>query len=162
MRMGAVALTEPFMKHQTVEQVRTVAAVHNEAMSLMSSQERQEHWARLLEQEPDRRLNTLYETEHCIPRSRETMRGDNSPISVAFADPILRAQGLMDDTYGQAKRFFSLSNRQMHGILCYCHFGETMAARAAAQAIRRVIAAESYPGWFTRLRQSLSGLRSGA
>ena len=150
------------MKHQTVEQVRTVAAVYIEAMPLMSSQERQEHWARLLEREPDRRLNTLYETEHRIPRSRETMRGDDSPISVAFADPILRAQGLTDDTYCEARRFFGVSNRQMHDILCYCHFGETMSARAAAQAIRRVIAAESHPGWFTRLRQSLSGLRYGA
>ena len=150
------------MKHRTVEQIRTVAEVHNEVMPLMSSRERLEHWVGLLEREPQRRLNTLRETELCTPRLRDTMRSDNSPISVAFADPVLRAQGLADDTYGEARRFFDISDRQMHNILCYCHFGETTSGRAAAWAIRRVIAAEDRSAWFIRIWQNLSGLRSEA
>jgi hypothetical protein len=149
------------MKHQTVEHVRTLAAVRSEAVPLMTSRERLERWAYLLEEEPDRRLRTLYETEHRRQRARETLRSCNSPISVAFADLTFRAQGLADDTYGEAKRFFEVSDRQMHSILCYCHFGETISAGAAAQAIRLVVAAESRRPWFTRLRQSLSGLLSG-
>jgi len=141
------------MQHQTVEQVRTIATVHDEPVPRMSTQERREHWAQLLEREPDRRLRTLYETEYQPYSLRETMSCDDSPVSVAFADEVLRDQGLADDTYGEAKRFFDLSDRQMHGILCYCCYGKTMSASTAAQAIRRVIAAENHPSWFTRLCQ---------
>ncbi|MPZ38282.1 MAG: hypothetical protein GEU95_09465 [Rhizobiales bacterium] len=150
------------MKYQTVEQIQAVATLHDEVMPPMSSRERLERWATLLGREPERRLTTLHETELRTPRLRDTMRGDNSPIAVAFADPVLRGQGLTGDTYGEAKRFFDVSDRQMHDILCYCHFGETMSARAAALAIRRMIAAEDRPGWFTRLWRNLPGLRYGA
>jgi hypothetical protein len=50
------------------------------------------------------------------------MRGDGSPISVAFEDPVLRAAGLENDNYGEAKRFFELTDGQLHEIICYCHF----------------------------------------
>jgi hypothetical protein len=150
------------MKYQTLEQARTVAAVQNEAVQPMSSRERLERWADLLDREPARRLSTLRETEHCAPQLRATMRGGDSPIAVAFADPVLRAQGLRDDTYGEAKRFFDISDWQLHNILCYCQFGEAMSARTAARAICRVIKAEDRSAWFTRIWQNLSGLRSGA
>jgi hypothetical protein len=145
------------MKHQRVEQLRTVAAVHSKTMPPMSSLQRLERWAELLELKPARRLNTLRETELFSPRLREAMRAEVSPISIAFADPILSAEGLRDDTYGEAKRFFDLSDRQMHDILCYCRFGGVTSARASARAIRRVIAAERHPGWFATFRQWLSG-----
>ena len=160
-KWGRSHLRVPFMKHQTVEQVRSVAAVRSQALPLMTSRERLERWACLLEEEPNRRLSTLYQTEHRRSWARETLRSGTSPISVAFADLRFRAQGLADDTYGEAKRFFEVSDRQMHDILCYCHFGETISAGAAAQAIRRVIAAESRRGWFTKLRQGFSGLLAG-
>jgi hypothetical protein len=33
--------------------------------------------------------------------------------------PLLRAAGLENDTYGEAKRFFELSDGQLHRIVCY-------------------------------------------
>jgi hypothetical protein len=50
--------------------------------------------------------------------ARAAMRSDSSPISVAFADPVLRAAGLENDSYGEAKRFFKLTDRQLHKIIC--------------------------------------------
>jgi hypothetical protein len=41
---------------------------------------------------------------------RDALRATDSPISVAFADPILRAAGLKDDTYGEAERFFEITD----------------------------------------------------
>jgi hypothetical protein len=66
------------------------------------------------------------------------MREDDSPISVAFSDPVLRFQGMADDTYGEAKRFFDLTDRELHHILCHCHVGDTMSAGAAAARITTI------------------------
>ena len=142
------------MEHRTVEQLRTVAAIRSEEIPQMSRGDRLQRWARLLELDPERRLNTLRRTEYVNPSRRGPIRADASPISIALADPVLRAEGLRDDTYGEAKRFFDLSDRQMHEILCYCRFGETTSGRTAALAVHR-ISADSRPGWFTRLPQLL-------
>ena len=64
------------------------------------------------------------------------MRCDNSAISVAFSDPLLRSAGLESDTYGEAKRFFELSDGQLHPIVCFCHFGMTVSAARTAGYIR--------------------------
>src|SRR5258708_38510490 len=104
-----VQIKEAFMKHQTVEQLRTVAAIRSEAIPQMSRHDRLQRWARLLELEPERRLNTLGGTEFYSPLQRRIMRAAGSPISIALADPVLRAEGLGDATYGDAKRFFERS-----------------------------------------------------
>ena len=144
------------MKHQPIEQLRAIAAIRSE-VAPMSRRDRLQRWASLLDLEPERRLNTLRETELYRPLQRGKIRGDVSPISIALADPVFRAQGLRDDTYGEAKRFFALSDRQIHEILCYCRFGETTTGHAAALAVNRLIEVESRPGWVNRLRQWLSG-----
>jgi hypothetical protein len=149
------------MEHRTVEQLRTVAAIRSEEMPQMSRRDRLQRWATLLGLEPERRLNTLRQTEFYSPLRRGSIRADGSPISIALADPVLNADGLRDDTYGEAKRFFDLSDRQMHKILCYCRFGENTSGRAAAWAIHRMMAAESCLGWFTRLRRWLCGPAHG-
>jgi hypothetical protein len=66
---------------------------------------------------------------------------------------VLRAQGLADDSYGEAKRLFDVSDRQLHNILCYCHYGAIVSAGTAARAIRGVVAAHSRPGIVERARQ---------
>lgn len=147
------------MKHQSVNQIRTYADVRGEAVRPMSSRERLERWAKLLEAEPNRRLATLRETEFRGVEMRERMRGDNSPISLAFADPVLRDEGLRDDTYGEAKRFFGISDWRLHDILCNCHFGESVSSLDAARGVRRASAAEARSGFFGRIRQAFAGLR---
>jgi hypothetical protein len=82
------------------------------------------------------------------------MRADGSPISVAFKDPVLRAAGLENDSYGEAMRFFELSDNQLHKIICYCHFGASVSAATAAHYLRKLIARQLM---FARLRSMLIG-----
>ena len=129
------------MKHQTLDQVRTIAEIStDQARPVMSRGERLERWAQLLEREPYRPLATLYQTEHQTRDARGLMRSAESPVSVAFDDPVLRAEGLVDDSYDQAKRFFGLTDRQLHDIVCYCHYGATTTAAAAAHFVRAAMA----------------------
>ncbi|UVK54603.1 hypothetical protein DBIPINDM_003337 [Mesorhizobium sp. AR02] len=145
------------MKHQTIEQLQMVAEIDQDYLrQAMSRSERLERWAELLERNPDRRLSTLPQTEYQPVRARVAMRGDGSPISVAFEDPVLRAAGLENDNYGEAKRFFELTDRQLHEIICYCHFGATVSAATAARHIRAAIAGKQ-PGMFARMREAFVG-----
>jgi hypothetical protein len=121
----------------------------------MSRNERLEHWAELLESEPDRPLATLHGTEYQAAETRATMRCAQSPISIAFDDPTLRAEGLNNDTYGEAKRFFELSDWQLHEIVCHCHFGATMTAEVAARRVRAAIAGRPVPGFLDRMRHAM-------
>jgi hypothetical protein len=135
------------MKHQTIDQLQAVARVE-ESCPLLSRAERLERWARALDGKGSNQLSTLYETEYQSPAHREEMRRDGSPIAVAFADPVLRSSGLANDTYGEAKRFFELDDGQLHNILCYCHFGDSLSAAVAAKSVRSLIT----PGVLARLR----------
>jgi hypothetical protein len=136
--------------------LQAVAEVHpDEARRPMTRAERLTRWAELLERDPDRRLASLPGTEYQPPARRDTMRSSGSPITVAFEDPGLRREGLKDDTYGEAKRFFELTDWQLHDIVCYCHFGETMTSRSAARRVRAAI--DGQPNLFTRLRDAFVG-----
>jgi hypothetical protein len=145
------------MKHSTVDQLQRVASVHLEQPPRLplSRNERLEHWAELLESEPDRPLATLHGTEYQAAETRATMRCAQSPISIAFDDPTLRAEGLKNDTYGEAKRFFELSDWQLHEIVCHCHFGATMTAEVAARRVRAAIAGRPVPGFLDRMRHAM-------
>lgn len=129
------------MKHQTLDQVRTIAEIStDQARPAMSRRERLERWVQLLEREPYRPLASFYQTEYQTRDARGLMRCADSPISVAFEDPVLRAEGLVDDSYDQAKRFFGLTDGQLHNIVCYCHYGATMTAAAAVHYVRAAMA----------------------
>lgn len=139
------------MKHHPLEQLQIVAEVDQDyPQQTMSRNERLERWAELLERHPDRRLSTLRQTEYQPAGERAIMRGDGSPISVAFNDPALRAAGLENDSYGEAQRFFELTDEQLHEVICYCHLGATVNAATAAYHIRRVLTGRQ-PSMFTRL-----------
>ena len=145
------------MKHVTVEELQHVAVVHpDQCRPPVTRRERLERWAELLERGSNRRLSTLHGTEFQRRRRRDEMRGDGSPISVAFDDPVLRAEGLTGDTYGEARRFFELSDRQLHNIVCYCHAGAAVSARTAAHRVRAAIGRPPQSGFFGRLRDALS------
>ena len=57
---------------------------------------------------------------------------------MAFADPVLREQGLESDRVGDAARFFELSHWEVHQLVCSCHYGRTMAAGTAALRVRAI------------------------
>ncbi|WP_157015338.1 hypothetical protein [Mesorhizobium xinjiangense] len=145
------------MKHQTLDQLKGHAEVLQDGVHrAMTRSEKLQRWAELLESVPGRRLSTLHETEYQVPARRMEMRSDNSPISVAFKDPVLRQQGMTADTYGEAKRFFELSDWQLHDIICYCHFGDSISAESAARHVRAAVSSE-HPGMLTRLREAFIG-----
>jgi predicted acyl esterase len=146
------------MKHQALEQLQILAEVDQDyPRQTLTRSQRLERWAQLLEQNPERRLSTLHQTEYQPASQRAAMRGDSTPISVAFDDPVLRAAGLEDDSYGEAKRFFQLSDRQLHNVICYCHFGATVNAATAAYYIRRLVPKAGQRGIFSRLREMFVG-----
>jgi hypothetical protein len=138
---GETTFWEVAMRHQTLGQLQTVAEIGSDPPRVpMTRQQRLLRWAELLEQLKDRSLTALAGTEHQPPIPREIMRSPGSALTVAAADPLLSAEGLKDDTYGEAKRFFEVSDMQLHDIVCYCHVGAIMPASRAAQMVRGVIA----------------------
>ena len=144
------------MKHQTPDQLRAVAEVDERYPNTLSRTERLIRWAERLESNPNRRLFTLHQTEYQSLGIRDEMRGDDTPISIAFRDPVLRASGMASDTFGEAKRFFELTDGQLHDVICYCHFGATLSAATAARNVRAIIAGKD-PGVLARLRDTFIG-----
>jgi hypothetical protein len=132
------------MEHKPVETLRVLADVHGGVPHLLSRRERLERWAEVLAREPDRRLRSLGEIEF-VPRSeRPALRADDSPLTVAYADPVLRASGLESDRLGDAMAFFELSERQAHRLLCSCMNGWRIEAGRAAQSVRRLAEPRSH------------------
>lgn len=136
------------MKHQTLDQLQTIAKVEPlSTYPIMSRQQRIERWAALLEKVPGRRLRALTGTEHLKREARDASRCEGSPISVAFEDPVLRMRGLKDDSYGEAKRFFELTDWQLHDIVCSCHVGTMFRGEWAAARVRRTIGGNKLLQW---------------
>ncbi|WP_426131151.1 hypothetical protein [Pararhizobium sp. PWRC1-1] len=125
------------MKHHETDQLQRLAKInHHYPQQILSREDRIQRWVELLEREPHRLLSTLRETEFQPASLRASMRSDNTAITVGFNDPVLRAAGLENDTYGAAKRFFQMSDGQLHHIVCDCHFGTTVSAERTARYIR--------------------------
>jgi len=146
---------EPDMQHQKLEQIKAVAAVDLSPVVLTRA-ERIERWAELLEREPARRITTLHGTEWQPVAKRAAMRCDDSALTVAFADPVLKAAGLKNDSYGEGKRFFEISDWELHEVVCDCHMGGTMSAEHVAGRVRGVLTQKN-GGLFGRLRDALGG-----
>ncbi|MBZ9988149.1 hypothetical protein LB572_13705 [Mesorhizobium sp. BH1-1-5] len=142
------------MKHQTIQDLNGVAQVEA-IFPVMPRRQRLERWAALLERNPERCLAAFPGTEYMTFEVREKAQCLGSPLSVAFADPILCAQGLKNDTYGEAKRFFELADWQLHAIVCHCHVGGTMKAGWAAVQVRSAIEKEGE--LFRKLREAIAG-----
>jgi len=140
------------MKHQTLEELHGMAEVER-SFPGMTRRQRLEHWAMLLERNSEQCLAAFPGTEYMTFDVRHKAQSLGSALSVAFADPILRAEGLKNDTYGEAKRFFELTDWQLHAIVCHCHVGGTMKAGWAAVQVRSAIGREGK--LFSRLREAI-------
>jgi hypothetical protein len=138
------------MKHQTLEQMKHIAQVEPFFhLNGMSRRQRLERWAEILEAIRHRHLDTLHETEFQSIEERDALRCDYSPITVAFRDPVLHSAGIKDDTYGEAIRFFEISDAELHDVVCYCRFGTTVSAAAAARQVRAVLSDKPMGFWST-------------
>ena len=129
---------EDIMEHRTSAEFKGYAAVIRPQE--LSKKELLERWALALEKRQDSHLCTLRETEHKLPKEQATLREENSPLTVAFEDPVLRSAGLASDQFGEVARFFELSPWQLHNVVCSCHFGETVAAEVVAARVRHLSA----------------------
>ena len=145
------------MKHNTLIDLDNSAGLHAVGKASMSRQERLERWAELLSREPQRVLCALEGTEYQTGEAQARMRCDNSPISVAREDAVLRAEGLEDDTYNAAKRFFELSDEQLHEIVCYCYHGFTMYAGSVASRLHSMTSADRAASGFRRAWRAIAG-----
>lgn len=147
------------MEHKTLEQLQGVADLHPDRPREppMSKRERVDRWIALLERNPERLLNTLPGTEYQAAACRERMHCSNSALSIAYDDPVLRAEGLSGETYGEARRFFGLSHGELHCITCYCHNGARISAGSTAWRLRAVTRDLERTGFFARAWQFLVG-----
>ena len=121
------------MERKTVDELKGVAEIHG---AQMSKQQRLLRWADLLDRQANRMLNSLMEVEYASPQARAEMQVDNSALSIAFEDPVLRAEGLKSDKFGDAANFFELSEDEAHWVVCYCHHGRQVDARTVAGVVR--------------------------
>jgi hypothetical protein len=104
----------------------------------MSRKERLERWAECLERSPDDELRTLHGIEYGPRDQRLAARADNSPLTVAYNDPVLREEGLASDRLGDALGFFDMSERDAHRVFCSCLYGAKMQAGEVAHRVRRL------------------------
>ena len=131
------------MKHQPIQEIDALADIAQVRGVTLSRRERLARWADLLSRDPHRRLNALSRVEFYAERESALLRGENTPISVALADPVLSEAGLQGDTLGDARAFFELSAAEAHYLLCDCHFVGQMDGEGVAHRIRSVAAANS-------------------
>lgn len=144
------------MKHVLPEQLNVLDKTDPDYPRYsLSRTERLVRWAELLERNPKRRLLPFYQTEFQAPGTRDAMRAEGSALAVAFDDSVLRASGLTNDSYGEAKRFFEITDRQLHRIVCYCHVGAGINAGTTARYVRRLPPPQQ-TGRFGWLRQLLA------
>lgn len=126
------------MQHQDLDRIRGVK--HPDPafarQTKLSRSERLNRWADLLDAQIGRPLRALEDVEYVSPGVRRDLRKDDSPLSIAFADTVLRADGLKTDRLGDAMDYFGLSERQAHWLLCDCHYGGRMTASEVSTRVR--------------------------
>lgn len=128
------------MEYKSLDQIERDADVRSSVGQArkMSRRERLERWAGALEQQKGRYLRSIDGTEFGTRSERHSKRADDSPLTVAFADAVLRAEGLRGDRVGDAVDFFGLSEHDVHRLVCYCHYGRAISAAVAADHVRAI------------------------
>lgn len=126
------------MEYKNLDEIRDLAEVRHDLapLKVMSHRERLQRWAEVLQRHEGRQLRSLMGTEFVNREERAKMRIDNSPLTVAFDDPVLRSEGLKSDRFGDAITFFGITESDAHNLVCYCRHGRTMMAEAVARDVR--------------------------
>ncbi len=140
------------MEHRPLSELGHVADLKPSQKVVLSKRERLDRWAELLEREPDRILRTLDEIEWKPKAVRQALRADNSALTIAFNDPVLREAGLLSDRFGDAVDFFQVSEHDAHIVLCSCHGGDSMRSEEAARRVRGIRSPSLWSLYFGWLR----------
>jgi hypothetical protein len=133
------------MKHTSLDEIRDEVNVVAFKLETQKSpwtirRERLERFATVLESY-EGPIRLLARVEFVPHGERMRMRTDDSPLTVAYADPDLRRRGLAGDRFGDAITFFMLNPGEAHHLLCDCHYfgsvtSQMIAARARSMAHR--------------------------
>jgi hypothetical protein len=128
------------MEHKPLIELLATADVRfSETQTPMTREQRLERWIGLLDADGERELRSLHEIEHLSASERRACRSDDSPLSVAYNDPLLRSSGLKSDRVGDCTDFFGLTDDQMHHAFCSCHTGIKMTGAEGAARLRAVV-----------------------
>lgn len=126
------------MEHKSVEVLRGLAEVRFEPPAPLSRKERLEAWAKALDRQGATPVRLFHQLEF-MPRAEwGPLRVEGSPLTTAFNDPLLRAQGLQSDRLGDALAFFDINERDAHRLLCSCMHGAAMTSSRAAGLVRQL------------------------
>lgn len=126
------------MKHQKPDELISAGAtvLSTEGFAGMSRFERLRRWADAL-QKHGGQLNALRRIEYLTVEEARVCGQSNTPLTVAFADPLLRGAGLAGDRIGDAMDFFELTRDEAHHLLCDCHYHGAMTADEVARRLRQ-------------------------
>lgn len=134
------------MEHKSLDTLRSVATLHElPEIPLRTRAEKLERWAQVLEREPKRLVRTLHQIEFAPASERPGARVDGSALALAAQDPVLRAAGLADDSFGEATRFFDLNEDEAHRLLCSCLNGHAVEGGTLARQVRSIAAGHRMP-----------------
>lgn len=126
------------MEQRSVESLRGIAEVHFAPPAPLDRAQRLELWAKALERQGAAPVRLFHQLEF-MPRSEwGPLRVEDSPLTVAFNDPVLRAAGLQSDRLGDAMAFFDLGERDTHRMLCSCMHGAAMSGSRAGMIVRQI------------------------
>ena len=144
------------MKYRTLEEIAPEARVvplHPEPRRALR-RKRLERLAAVLEAHtgPLR----LFSRAEYLPRDdRMLLRQDDSPLDLAFRDPVLRGEGLAGDRMRDALAFFDLSWNQAHHLFCDCHYEGRATSKMVAGQVRSLAHRVTLGDLWDRLRASL-------
>lgn len=137
------------MKYQPLSELKSVEYARVEPLRPGELRRRRlERLARVLENHtgPVR----LFSQVEAIPgRRRRSLRRECSPFSIAYLDPVFRAEGLAGDTIGEGSYFFGLSSSETHELVCDCHYFGPVSGHTVAERARYLAA---HPSLVTRVR----------
>ncbi|MFC7399314.1 hypothetical protein ACFQU1_19080 [Chelatococcus sp. GCM10030263] len=151
------------MEYRTLDEIRpagTVTPATQEA-SRSLRRERLERLAHLLEEHTGP-LKLLSGMEYVHGEARLALRADNSPLEIAYADPVLRGQGLKGDTLGDAVAFFDLSQWEAHNLFCDCHYVGAITSRAVAGQARAIARKTTFRDFWRKVWSALPRFREPA
>jgi hypothetical protein len=143
------------MEQRTIAEVAKSAQVFSTAETARAQRhERLERLARLLE-EHDGPVQMLTQIEYLRRPERLLLRRDGSPLTIAYQDPVFRAQGLAGDRLGEAMAFFALDDREAHHLFCDCHYRTGVSSQVIAAQVRSVAQRPTIGELWTKVRGAI-------
>ena len=148
------------MEQRTIAEIAKSAQVFSTAETARAlRRERLQRLARLLE-EHNGPVQMLTQIEYLRRAERLLLRRDGSPLTIAYKDPVFRAQGLAADRLGDAMAFISIDDREAHHLFCDCHYRTGVNSNVIAAQVRVVAQRPSMREVWDKVRGAIGRLWS--